>query len=220
MPNDIERSKAVQTIRKFYKGFSVELKLRGKLIGGQPKNPDILKEHLKRKGFTDEQIEKEIEEKNIDKEKEKNWMGFERNMTAQNKTEPNTTLCIRGYQIKGLLKETAKLFNMNTNHKGLKPTLQKIKVKPRKVSLGKTECDGTIEKTGTVLGRLGPRSIITKADYVKKPTLKFEVWVPNNLKVSDELLLELFQAGEEIGLGSMRNFDYGEYDLVHLARIA
>jgi len=197
-------------LSKYYKGFSIALKLRGKLVGGQPKNPDVLGEHLRRKGFTNEEIEREIAEKNIEKEQEKNWMGFERD---------GDKLCIRGYQIKGLLKEVAKLFNYTSSNRGLKGTLQKIKIKPRKISLDKSKPDGIIEKAGTVIGPQGARSIITKGDYVKNVEIVFETWIPNNLKINDKMIRELFEIGQEIGLGSMRNFDYGEYDLVKIERI-
>lgn len=214
-----------------YQKYAVELQFREKVYGGLPKHPDLLDEHGRRlAGADDEFLAKLKEEVAADEEltevqlkelAEKSWTGFKSDAKG---------LYMSDYQIKAMLKmanDTLKLKGYTASKKqtmqhGLFVKPAKLHFIPSDTAVGRvTKPDGFDERAGTVRDvRTGQsRSIIRRADYVERATLLFEVWVVDNKAWPEAELRSAFELGQEIGLGSMRSYETGKFDLLKFEKI-
>jgi len=207
--------------------YDVEICFAGRVLGGVPNNPDILKEHLLRtckKHFDgdEDEAQREAEEtlNNIDAEVAEQVNIFRRNETAQ--------LCIAGYQIKAMIREAGSMLGMTKKRKGrasFRQTLQHgLFVKPELIGLRRMngtgqlepidDADGTQEDVGAVFDRAGQRSIITANEFVDSAQCAFSVRVVDNGAITDKEMKQLFGLAREIGIGSKRSRDCGKFQIL------
>lgn len=221
---------------KLWKIYEVELRVLRRLYGGLPKNPDIIQGFLKGKGVPEddeskrlaEKIKKEVgtTEEELEEAEERMWTTFKRDERG---------LFIETRQIKAMLKEAVGETEMykQPGLMGLKSRvggsvfpkgqggedltrlylyrgseMDKIVHKP----------DGFEETVGHVRGPQGPRSILKRKDYVTAPWIMFELKVANK-RVKKKVLDDLFEVGEEIGLGADRSQEHGKFKLVKFEEI-
>lgn len=203
---------------ELYKKFDVELQFRGRLFGVQPKTEKLIEQYAEAKGLTPEAIERMKSEVDLVDEAEiqeelvaKTWVGFFKDEKGLYK---------KNYQVRGMIKEAAKVLKLTTKVKGLTNLLQHgFFVKPERIHLGHEEPDGYDDKAGRVTGRMGPRSILTRADYVEKAKIVFKIWVLDTGVLSDENLKSILEHCQEMGFGGRRSYEEGKFDLVKFDKI-
>lgn len=220
--------------------YEVKLQVTDLLLGGLPKDPELIKGFLEgraKKARTPEEkeqltkkIAKEIKQKEngeIDyvKEEEKSWTTFKSDETG---------LYIEERQIKALLREamsTQRLssipgFRDQINH-GVFTNPDKIHLK--RENNGKPEVikkpDKHVEDIGHGMSARGPRSFIKRSDAVEGPAIKFELLVAKSQHPSKEIpintkrLKDMFLLGQSIGLGANRSQGYGKFNLLKFEEI-
>jgi len=205
------------TDEEIYEKYGVELKFRDKLLGGVPKNPDVIKGWLNAKVAKGELISSEseiddlaaatAEEMKATTQENKSWTGF--------KSDDNG-LYIEGRQIKAMLKECATTLKFMVKHRGLKQVLQHgTAIKPQKIYLGKKEPDGYEEG----ICHTWRGSALKRHDFVQGGTIEFEIWVVNTGILTGKRIKTLFELGQENGLGASRSQDYGKFHVMKLRKI-
>lgn len=150
-------------------------------------------------------------------EEESNWTTFKRD---------DDGVYVEARQIEALLKETMDTLDINKGKGSVarKQTMQHgLFVKPKKIHLMRDgesieEPDGYEERPIHVMGFRGPRTALTREDYVENAEIEFEVWVviPNNREnphIRKGHLEDMLELGQENGLGASRTQGYGKYDL-------
>ncbi len=199
-----------------YKVYTMELQFRDKIYGGVPKNPEVLNTFLQIQGMPEELSEEYEEEADLDAQAEKYWTGFRKDETG---------IFIRDFQIKAMLKETASVLGITTQKRGSKAILQHgLFIKPPRIHLldeqgnPKKEPDGYDDIVGSPKGPGGRRSIIRRVDYALRPRIRFRVYLLDGGKLSEEDLRKCFELGQEDGLGSLRSYEAGKFDIVKFER--
>jgi len=200
------------TKKNLYQKFELELKMRDKLLGGKPKSEKLIAGWLETRDRLNT-LEKEKKQIDMMEEEKKAWTGFKKDAKG---------LYLDSYQIKGMVKETAKVIKLTKQVRGLTGLLQSgFFVFPAHIYLGKMQPDDFIEETAQVMGIRGPRSIIKRHDYVEKITLNFEIWFFDTGVLNEENLRLIFEAGQEVGLGTNRHEggEFGRFEVKKLERI-
>lgn len=202
---------------EIYEKYDVELKFREKLLGGVPKNPEMIKGWLNAKVSKGELTasEQEIsamaaatgEEMAATTQENKSWTGFKKD---------DNGLYIEGRQIKAMMKECATTLKLMVKHRGLKQVLQHgTVIKPQRIYLGKKEPDGYEESVcHTWRG-----SALKRNDFVEGCTIEFQIWVVNTNILTKKRVKTLFELGQENGLGASRSQDYGKFHVMKLKKL-
>ncbi|MFC3985472.1 hypothetical protein [Streptosporangium jomthongense] len=103
--------------------------------------------------------------------------------------------------------------------KGLMSTLaERVFIPEVYIGLGVKEPSGVEERIKHVMTAQGPRSSISRVEYVDRPVLTFEV------RVHDDFLplqawARIWERGEDIGIGSDRGRSDGKFELLAFDRI-
>jgi CRISPR/Cas system CSM-associated protein Csm4 (group 5 of RAMP superfamily) len=220
---------------QIYRKYKVEIEFRDKILGGIPKDPEIIKGWLTaraKKTRTAQEI-KELAEKiaqevksksdeeEYSKEEEKTWTTFKSDKIG---------IYLEERQIKALLREAASTLRL-TAIAGLRDLINHgVFTHPDKIHFCNKngfirKPDAYIEDVGHVMGPRGPRSILKRADYLEKPKISFELWVARSLhtKREDPLtkdrLYKMLILGQNIGLGANRSQGYGKFNLIKFEEI-
>lgn len=199
-------------ITNLYQKYKVEVEIRDKLLGGKPKSDKLIKGWLKSRG-RENTFEREKEEIDFLEEEKKAWSGFKRDKKG---------LHLDSYQIKGMIKEVVKVLKLGRSVRGLLNLLTSgFFIYPARIYLGKDKPDGFVEETAQIMGRMGPRSIVKRHDYVEKVNFSFEVWFFDTKVLNEETLKLILEAGQEVGLGTNRHEggEFGKFKIVSLARL-
>lgn len=209
--------------RSLYDVYQIKIRIRDKLCGGMPKNPELLKgwiaattEHNDEKTTA---LEKEAREALLAPTEEKSWNTF----PADDKG-----LFIWSRQLKALFKECASMLRVTVEKRGSKQILQhgfEVKGPDRadRVYLGKSKPDGFDEGPIHVQTAQGPRTAIKRVDYVEGVVLSFEVWVLSTSgnetrHVGEKELRSMLTFGQENGLGADRSQGHGKFDVVEFSK--
>lgn len=209
--------------RELYDTFSVTIKMRDKLHGGVPKNPDVLEDHIKRKtGYDDEQTKQQVTDAQEDLQEivEESWNGF--------LCDEEKGLYIRALQVKAMLRECGSVLLFFKKKRGSKQIVQHgFEVKAPdggdKLFLGRDKPDGHTEGPIHVMTPQGPRTALKRVDYVEGVTIKFEVWIlktspQESRHLGEKDLLEMLKLAQENGLGADRSQGSGKLDVVEFAK--
>jgi hypothetical protein len=210
---------------RLYDRYRVTIKIRDRICGGMPRNPDLIKTWVESTTEHADEISEKLTQENaelvVNAVAEKCWNGF---------PEDAQGLFIPCRNIKACLKQSAQLLGIYKNKRGSKQILAEgMEVKglnnPTRVYLGKTEPDGTDESAIHVMTAQGPRTALRRMDYVTEPTLSFEVWIlktaPQETRhIGEEQLVEILCHASENGLGASRSQGEGKLDIVSFEKIA
>lgn len=209
-----------------YEKFRIELQFRSKILGGIPKNLELIEPWLRGRGVP-APVAKDMapdiaEEVDVTGEAEKAWTGFKRD---------DDGLYIEDRQVKASLKETANILKITSKVRGSRNYIQHgVFVKPQRIHFTRDdklvkEPDGFVEKAIHVMTAQGPRDALKRSDYVLKATVVFEIWMVKPYHEDGRTMLAkshleaMFKLGEENGLGASRTQGYGKYNLVKLEAI-
>jgi hypothetical protein len=190
--------------------YTVTIKLRDKLVGGWPKNPEVEKALLKARGLEDLipalsiPADAEGQAKLQAEQIEKSWIGFKTNGTGP---------YLEARNIKAMLKEGANIIKAMLGQKNLKAKLaERVFVEPHEIPL--PEVSGTDRRMVHAMTMQGPRSSMKLFDYIDRPTLEFRLKVLNDGIFTPDLLRDILDYCQENGLGADRSQGFGQFDVV------
>lgn len=229
--------------RRLYDVTRVEIRVRDKICGGQPKNKELLLDWIKsttghKDAITTAQTE-EAKATILHEESEKSWNGF---------PEDEKGLFIWARQVKAMFRESATMLRLTTEKRGSKQIFQhgfEIKavdaqghkvvadtggieeakangvlyIPSDRLYLGRQKPDGSDEGPIHVQTAQGPRSAIKRVDYCSCPLITFELWVlathPSETRHVGEMdIREMLLFAQENGLGADRSQGMGKFDVV------
>jgi hypothetical protein len=207
-----------------YDRYHATIRIRQKLCGGMPKNPELLKGWIaastEHNDAVTTQQEKDAREVLLTPTEEKSWNGF---------PEDAKGLFIWSRQVKALFKECASMLRITVEKRGSKQIFQHgFEIKgpdsADRIYLGKTKADGNDEGPIHVQTAQGPRTAIKRVDYVSNLDLKFEIWVlttaaAENRHVGEKELKHMLTFGQENGLGADRSQGHGKFDVIEFSRV-
>jgi hypothetical protein len=206
--------------RGLYDIYRVEIRLRDKLCGGVPKNPELIAEWIKAKtGYDDKETEvqtREALDALIDTETEKSWNGFP--------ADKEKGLFVWARQMKALFKEAATMLRVTVDKRGSKQIFQHgFEIKALngtdRLYFDKSKPDGFDEGPIHVQTPQGPRTAIKRVDYVEQVGIVFEIWVlgthaAETRHVSEETIKTMLRFAQENGLGADRSQGRGKFTVV------
>lgn len=208
-----------------YDIYRVRLRLRDKICGGTPKNPDLIRDWIKARTEHDDDITAvqtaEALETLIDTTTEKSWNGFPADADG---------IFIWSRQIKALFKECASMLRVTTEKRGSKQVFQhgfeiKGSTVADRVYLGRKEADWYDEGPIHVQTAQGPRTALKRVDYASTPEFTFDVWVlathaAETRHVGETELRAMILFGQENGLGADRSQGRGKFDVLEFTRVS
>lgn len=198
-----------------YTYYKVRIQTTGKLYGGIPKNPEVIDAFVEARQKKADQMTKKLTKAEIaedlrDTSDEKMWNGF---------LADDGGIYIRDYHVKAMLKECGNIAKSLLDKGAVKKKVAElVTVLPVKIHFdGKTEPDGSDEKTIHVMTARGPRDALKRADYVGPGTdITFTLKV---LKVSGKMglskkdILTILVHAQENGLGADRAMENGKFKI-------
>ena len=197
-----------------FTSYQVVLKFQGKLMGGVPKHPDVIKSWLEARMPTfappdavplvdlAAQVAEAVDAMSV--EENKVWTGFK---------SDDQGLYVDGYHLKAHLKDVANILQGQLGIKALKSKVaNRVFVVEDKLYLGKMEADGFWEHAVHVMTMQGPRSALKRNDYVEQPSLSATLKVLDDNVITTKVLEFLFEMGAIKGFGAERGLGHGRYD--------
>lgn len=212
--------------REMYTIYSCTLKMRDRICGGVPKNPDLIAGWVKATtGHDDKQTVEQTEEaiaNLIETTTDKSWCTFQGDENG---------LFIWARQVKALFKECASMLRITVKKVGSKQIFQhafEIKsmaeIAVDRIYLGRDSQyiktpDAFHEGPIHVQTAQGPRTALKRTDYVTEATISFEIWVlrtetAEKRHVGEEEIKRMLTFGQENGLGAERSQGHGKFDVV------
>jgi len=225
-----------------YTTYRVRLRVIDKLVGGIPSSPSVIKGWLKARMEVGDRELQELVEQTLMERFPDRQPTVDELADALLSTEaapsingfkriPGTgELAYEGRCMKAAIKEFANSAYPGTSwpgkdkvakgyRKGLMSTLaERVFVREIYIGLGVKEPTGVEERVKHVMTPQGPRSSISRVEYVQQPTLEF------HLRVRDDFLprsawARIWQVGEEIGIGADRGRSDGRFELLAFERL-
>ena len=216
-----------------YDRYMVRIRIRERIDGGVPKDPKLIEAWVKAStGFDDEITKKQVEEhlseleetvaltEAIEATAERMWRGFKRDENGP---------YVEARQVKALLRESATLLRVTVKKRGSKQVIQhgfevKGPLVESRIYLEKGK-EGTEERPIHVMTAQGPRSALTRTDFLERCEAQFEVWIlktaPQETRhIGEGDLVELLRHAQENGLGANRSQGSGKFDVIEFGCIS
>jgi len=198
-----------------WKYYDVTIKMRDKLIGGYPKNPDSEAAMLRARGLEDlippaidpatlsEEDRAALKESSL----QKSWTGFKSNGIG---------VYLESRNVKAMFKECANILKGPAllDVKNFKSKVaERVFIEPYHIALG-DKPDGTDSRVVHVMTAQGPRTSIKFFDYMEQPEISFTIKVLQDGVVKEEHLRTILEYAQDNGLGADRSQNFGQFDLV------
>jgi len=222
--------------------YHARLEFREKVMGGIPKNPEIIEGWLRSKAGIEDELEvrqamlrtlRELDpdaDFNADASFEDLVKASKRlagSMQTNGFKLDENGLYIESRQLKAGLKENVNILfagqRWGKTRKGPKSfTAERTFVNPDRLYLGVKEPDGIDLVIGHVTDKQGQRSTVTYYEYVMRPVLEFEVIAARqNIGVKEgeidaiphEDWARVWTLYEENGIGALRSQGHGRFDI-------
>lgn len=195
--------------------YALKVDLQNQVLGSQPGKDTPASDYLAKK-MRDEHPEIEVpaeEVNSLPEELEKGTTGFFRQTIAGEEWA-----CLRGYQIKGMLKEAANDLNGLGGVKMLRDKISKcLRVKEDYIPLCKASELTICERPLRAMTMQGPRVSLSRSEMSPAGlsfTVNIEVRELPKFKLETEVLEQIVAAAEWLGIGQWRNSDvYGKCKL-------
>ena len=225
--------------------YRVTLQFRDKLMGGVPKDPNIIEGWLRAKaGITNTEEVRQATARTLIElgydvkpgmtyeemvEASKEVAGAK--MTNGFKADPLLGLYIEGRQVKAAIKESVNIHyagdRWGRTKKGPKSyTAERTFVLEDRIPLGMTEPSGVELFVGHVSGAGGERSTLTYFEYAQRPAITFHVMESKVVLDKDQpgsLTREqwaiIFVSMQEQGIGALRSQGHGRFDVTAFDKI-
>lgn len=211
--------------------FDVALKFNGRVMGGTPNNPDIIRGWLAAKaGITDEQEIQHLTaetlaqlgypvrpDMSVDEVREAMAVIEERSHTNSFKRDEQG-LYLEDRVVKAMLREQVNILfageRWGRTKKGPRSFfVERVFVSPARVHLGRMVADGTQLFIGHTDGPSGRQSNLTRYEYAESPVIEFSLAVLKD-EIGEEAWPEIWLLGERNGLGSLRSQSFGQFETI------
>jgi len=190
--------------------YRVKLQVRDRIMGGIPKQPEMIEAWLKSRDLLD--LEEQTKQEMAGQLTDQSWEGFKGDGDG---------LYIEDRQVKAMLKEAANIVRHVIKFKGFMRArvAERVFVRPKRIYLGVGEADGFVERAIHVRTARGPRDAIKRSDYVSQPAIGFDLWVLGDGVIRETHLQSLLEYAGEAGLGASRSQGEGQFELEELTRV-
>ncbi len=177
------------------------------MLGTVPKNKEVFSRYIANERTGQDEIA------NVPEGEESGYTGFF--------TNPDGSIFLFNYHIKGFLKEAGNILKEELGVKNLRNKIDNyVFVFPRRIPL-KDEPDGTMERPLRGMTPQGPRVSLAKSDIVDAGlTMDFSVKVLKHKELTEELIEKLLDYGALKGLGQWRNASWGSFTWERLPEAA
>jgi hypothetical protein len=224
---------ATEAGRRLFQLYRARLEFRNKVLGGVPKDPQLIESWLRsRAGISDQEELRQAWLRTLLEigVQVADTMSFEDAVEASKKlaadkvtngfkVERSRGLYLEARQVKAGIRETINILYGGTRigptRKGARSYVaERVFITPDKLFLDRREPDGVELLVGHISGPQGPRSVLSYHEYVQAPAaLEFTVMVAEDA-VPEEWWARLWTLFEQNGLGAVRSQGYGTFDLV------
>jgi len=206
------------------------LSWRGKVMGGVPKDPEIMEGWLRaRAGITEQEelrqsLARTALEMGLDVTPGMTYEELSK-LVSKHAAEKQTSgfkrgdqgLYVEQRQLKAALKESTNILfaaqRWGPTKKGFRSMLaERVFVYPRELYLHADEPTGIELTIGHLNGPGGPRSSLGYCEYVVGAHIEFQVLVLEDA-LSEEQWIRIWNLCQQEGLGAKRSAGYGEFDL-------
>jgi hypothetical protein len=219
-----------------YTTYRARLQFRKEIMGGTPRDPKLVMGWLKARmgvdelerqriltiqtmqesGLLERLTPEQLHSLTLDQlEEVAEKMGESRQVNGFKRDENG--LYIESRTVKALFKEATNILfageKWGVTRKGPKSMVaERLFIHPDKIYLGVDAPTGVQTFVGHVTGPQGPRSTLTRYEYVYQPCIEFEVKVARDF-ITFPQWKELWVLAQENGLGSLRSQGFGTFDL-------
>jgi hypothetical protein len=210
--------------------YGVTLSFRDKLVGGVPKDPNLIEGWLRgRAGIEDPRELQVAVMRTLDQIRQpymEQQQGDEPAVLEAQPAQRRTTgfkLCedglfVEARQVKAMLKESTNIVFAGerwgpTRKASRSFFAERVFVEPDKILLGSSEPDGLETVVGHLSGPGGTRSTLGQYEYVLRPRLDFSVLVLRDC-ISQEQWRAIWCHAQENGFGTLRSQGHGRFDVV------
>jgi hypothetical protein len=212
---------------RMYDEYLVKLKVRERLYGGYPANPEVMKAWIAKQSehddaTTDAQVaeaQEAVAAVDAAKKEEATWTVF---------PTDDKGIYLPARCAKAMFKESCTMLGIAKAKRGSKQVLQHgFEVKAldggdriRFMRDGKVVAkeDGNIERPIHVNTMQGPRSALKRSDYVDGVEVEFKVWVfgthaAETRHIGEQEIRDMLTFAQENGLGADRSQGNGKFDV-------
>jgi len=209
--------------------YRARLSFRDKLLGGIPKDPNLIEAWLRAKAGIDDREElrrvmlQTVAEVGPTRPTDGQVDGIKppEHLAAKLTTGFKVGehgLYIEARQVKALLKECTNILfggeRWGPTRKGPKSFLaERVFVEPERLYVGVMQPSGLELVVGHHNGPTGPQSTLGYHEYVLQPDLEFSLLVLRDV-ITPAQWVDLWMLAEQIGLGAVRSQGYGRFQLV------
>jgi hypothetical protein len=217
--------------------YRARLVFRDKLLGGIPKDPQLIEGWLRsRAGLTETNeirhvMLRTLGELGVEASADMSFEQLEQASAAVAARKQTTGfkvgeqgLYIEARQVKAMLKESTNVVfggeRFGPTRKGPKPFVaEHVFVEPDRLWLGAREPHGVEMTIGHLIGPTGPRSIVGYHEFVQDATLEFRVLTMRDC-LSPEQWADLWVHAQENGLGALRSQGFGRFFIEQWERVS
>jgi len=244
-PPAIQFVPSVGLLTKFFPGYqprgvyyNVGLKLRDRIMGGTPSDPNVMEGWLRKLGLGTEKADEiraiaiqTVRDLGGDLSEDPTWEEVEevsKSIAANKQTnmfrrDPRIGCYVEDRTIKAMLKENCNIVfakdRWGATKKGAKAYLaERVFVDPPMIALenGRPDIhkpDGVHLFIGHVQGPQGRQSTLTYYEYVLAPVLRFQIRVFEDC-ITPQQWGPIWESAQENGQGSLRSQSFGRFDLI------
>lgn len=209
-----------------WKLFSLQMQFRDRLMGGIPKNPDLIKDWLEARKPSESALAtrqaagetivpvatlaKEVEE-TVEAVEERAWTGFQ---------SDDNGLFVRSDHVKAHLKDCANVLRKFVDVTAFRAKLaDHVFPEPPRIYLhvDSTTDDVVQAPTGYwehpvhVMTPKGKRSALKRTDYVSQPLIELNLRVLDDDVITEKHLRDILEYGSIHGFGAERGLGNGQY---------
>ena len=222
-----------------YERYRVTLKIREKLFGGVPKNPDLIEAWVKARTGYDDELTKAQTKEALETQTEEiaagsgMWTGF---------ASDDVGIFLHTRNVKAMFRESSTLLGITQKKRGSKQIIQhgfEVKgcvVKNSKLATSESHVyfmkddnilavpDGSEEGPIHVMTAQGPRTALKRQDFVEEAMLAFDVWIlktesAEKRHLGEKDLHHMLTHAQENGLGASRSQGNGKFDVIEISRL-
>jgi hypothetical protein len=225
--------------RELFQSYRARIAFRNKLLGGVPKDPELVEAWLRSKAGISDQDElrhawlRTLLELGMEVSEQTTFedaMSASRKLAGSKvttgfKVSAERGLYIESRQVKAGLRENVNILyggsRVGPTKKGPRSFVaERVFITPDELYLDRREPDGVELIIGHLAGPQGPRSVLSYHEYVAPPvSIEFTVMVAED-SIPHEWWPRVWTLFEQNGLGATRSQGYGTFDLLAWERVA
>lgn len=186
----------------------VKIRLITDLLGTVPTSKEIYADFIESK--RPQSVEGPPETTSVKEREERGWTGFHVDEKG---------LFMYDYAIKGFFKNAGNVLKDDLKIKNLRSKITNLLfVQPRKIYFKKKKPDGVVERPLQAQTMQGPRVTLVRSDSIaENTTLEFDVvLLKGKDELKEEIISQLLEYGELLGLGQFRTGGYGRFEVVSI----